>query len=294
MKMTATGTILFILTLLLHKNSGQEAFNEKKTVKIPETYTVSWMQSLDDGKSISTITIPGTHESMAFHGLAGAKSQALSLEEQLKAGIRYVEFTVSGKRMDIKNGKTTLDDALRKIKSFLTQFKSETVLVRVGSNDKKINVQDLVENLVEKDTNVWVQKSIPKIGDVRGKIVFVQKDSFKMGIPLMEITTKGDHKVSNSKEKRVKIRDHLSEAFKECAKEGGESSVVLTYSSDTYLKKHILNFISTSKKMAKDVNPWLYGYLKKASEENPKPCYGIIAMDYPGFDLIQMVINFNT
>ncbi|XP_051577982.1 uncharacterized protein LOC127454658 [Myxocyprinus asiaticus] len=296
--MIATGKILFILMLLLHKNSGQDAFSDKKTLKIPETYTVSWMQSLDDSKLISTITIPGTHESMALHGLQAVKCQALSLEDQLKAGIRYLEFTVSGKKMDIKDGAlfkhAKFDEAFKTIKSFLTQFKSETVLVRVESKDKKINVQDLIQNLIEKDVNVWVQPSIPKIGDVRGKIVFVQKDSFKLGIPLTEITTKGDHKVSNSKEKQVKIRDHLSEAFKECAKEGGESSVVLTYSSDTYLKKNILNFISTPKTVAKDVNPWLHDYLKKASQENPKPCYGIIAMDFPGFDLIQMVIGFNT
>lgn len=93
------------------------------------------METLDDEKFISDITLPGTHESLALYGGCIAKCQAWSLEDQLKAGIRFFDFRVSGENLQIKHGltyqSTTFPKALKTIKTFLSKYKSETVLVRV-------------------------------------------------------------------------------------------------------------------------------------------------------------------
>ncbi|XDV40860.1 hypothetical protein PO909_009859, partial [Leuciscus waleckii] len=90
------GKILCILMLLLHKSCQQEVFNDGKTLNAPANYKIGWMETLDNETLISTLTIPGSHDAMALYGGPLAKCQAWSLEDQLKAGIRYFDLRVSG------------------------------------------------------------------------------------------------------------------------------------------------------------------------------------------------------
>ncbi|XP_048009417.1 1-phosphatidylinositol phosphodiesterase-like [Megalobrama amblycephala] len=286
--------IMCILMLLLHKSSDPEVFNDGKTLNLPENYAVGWMETLDDEKLISTITIPGTHESLSLYGGPPAECQAWSLENQLMAGIRYFDLRVSGENLKIKHGwidqKTTFPDALETIRKFLSKYKTETVLVRVKPVDPELSkVPSLVENKIRNAKDIWVKKSVPRIGEVRGKIVFVQKNTFKLGILLFETDKKGDYKVTKVKVKEEKIKKHLEEAANQCRT---GSALSLSYSSGTSLNT-VWWFRFWPKKLAKQINPWLYDHLEKEFKKNPKPCFGIIAMDFPGFDLIQMVIKFN-
>ena len=54
----------------------------------------SWMMALDDDASLNSISIPGTHDSGALHSLAeiSGKCQSLSIEEQLKIGVRFLDI----------------------------------------------------------------------------------------------------------------------------------------------------------------------------------------------------------
>lgn len=271
-------------------------FNDEDTLNLPANYAVGWMETLDDEKLISTMTIPGTHDSMALHGGPLAKCQAWSPENQLKAGIRYFDLRVSGLGLIIMHGPiyqfTTLPRVLKIIRAFLDDFSKETVLVRVKPvflmTEK---VQNLVENMIKNATDIWVKPSVPRIGEVRGKIVFVQKDSFKLGIMLSETDKEKDYIVTDVKVKEEKIKKHLEVAADQCRT---GTALSLSYSSGTSLGKLSMKiFHFWPKKLAKRINPWLYKHLEKEFEKNPKPCFGIIAMDFPGFDLIQKVIKFN-
>ncbi|XP_051720774.1 1-phosphatidylinositol phosphodiesterase-like [Ctenopharyngodon idella] len=278
--------------LLLHSSQQKQVFNDEDTLNLPANYAVGWMKTLDDEKLISTMTIPGTHDSMALHGGPLAKCQAWSPENQLKAGIRYFDLRVSGLGLIIMHGPIcqfiTLSSVLKKIRAFLDDFSKEIVLVRVKPVfPMKGKVPKLVENMIKNATDIWVKPSVPRIGEVRGKIVFVQKDSFKLGIILSETDQKGDYIVTDVKVKEEKIKKHLEEAAEQCSKGTGLS---LSYSSGTSLPKSI-KFLPNA--LAKEINPWLYDHLKEEFKKKPKPCFGIIAMDFPGFDLIQMVIKFN-
>lgn len=268
------------------------------TLSLPDSYNIGWMQTLDDHQFISDITIPGTHDTMALYGGPAAECQAWSLEDQLKAGIRYLDLRVfaSEKKLYVMHGviyeHSSFPKVLNTIKAFLSEFRSETVLVRVKPDlFDKSNVQVLIQNMIENDSDFWVQSLIPTMGDVRGKIVFVQKDSFKTGVPLLETDTQGDYKVTHIEDKENDIRENLRKANEYCG-DDLQSSVVLTYSSGTGVGT-LGGMFLTPKRIAKEINPWLYGYLDEVSSKNPKICFGIVAMDFPGFDLIQMVINFN-
>uniref|UniRef100_A0A671L471 1-phosphatidylinositol phosphodiesterase-like n=2 Tax=Sinocyclocheilus anshuiensis TaxID=1608454 RepID=A0A671L471_9TELE len=295
-KMGVPGKILCVLMLLLHSSIQQQVFNDEETLHLPANYTIGWMETLDDEKLISDITLPGTHESLALHGGFIAKCQAWSLEDQLKAGIRFFDFRVFplGKNLLIMHGPiyqyATLKNALETIKTFLSKYKSETVLVRVKPVlFLKNKVPLLVENMAKNYPDCWTEETIPNIGQVRGKIVFVQKNAIRLGIRLYETDKHNDYIVTNVEKKKETIIKHLNDTTYEQYRAG---CVVLNYSSGTGIPRLSLDI--NPKSLAKQINPWLYKHLDNESKKtNPKPCFGVIAMDFPGLDLIKKVTEFN-
>ncbi|XP_052473896.1 1-phosphatidylinositol phosphodiesterase-like [Carassius gibelio] len=287
-RMGVSGKIMCILMLLLHKSSQQQVFNDENTLHLPENYDIGWMKMLDDNMFISHITIPGTHDSLALHGGPAAECQAWSLQHQLNAGIRYFDLRVSGDDLKVVHGpfsqRTTFFDAFNTIKNFLSIHQTETVLVRLKHSS---TFPDRVISQLKSDSNSWVENEIPRIQNVRGKVVFVQKNSFSLGVSLNETDKHGDYKVGNVEKKKDKIIAHLNEAIEACR----SGYVVLNYSSGTGFP--FLRVDNSPKHLAKEINLWLYNNLKGAYEEKKEFCFGVIAMDFPGFDLIQMVINFN-
>lgn len=254
----------------------------------------NWMATLDNNKLISDMTIPGTHDTMALHGGSMAECQVWSLENQLKAGIRYLDLRVSGLKLKIMHGivyqHTSLSEVLRTIKQFLENSKSEFVLVRIKPVFPfKKKVQNLVEDLIKNEDTIWKRSEIPSIGDVRGKIVLVQKNRFRLGIILSETDSRGDYKVTNIRDKEEKIKKHLEEANNQCK----SHALSLVYSSGTSLGTY-KGCCLLPNAVAREINPWLHDHLEKLSNKNPKPCFGIIAMDFADSDLIKIIIKFNS
>lgn len=271
------------------------AFNDKQQLVLPESYNIGWMKELDGDTLLSDITIPGTHDTMAAYGGPAAECQAWNLEDQLKAGIRYLDLRVYAfeNTLYLMHGivyeHSTFTKALDTLKAFLSEFPSETILARVKPDlFHKSKVQEMVEKLIEGDSSVWVKSTIPRLNDVRGKIVFVQEESFLLGVPRLETDTKGDYKVIHVNDKEKETFQNLNKAMKEC----GGNSVILTYSSGTGIGTFEGMFL-TPKKVAEKMDPWLYDYLQLLLVEGSELCFGIIAMDFPSFDLIQTVIKFN-
>lgn len=271
------------------------AFNDKEQLVLPESYNIGWMKELDGNTLLSDITIPGTHDTMALHGGPAAECQAWNLEDQLKAGIRYLDLRVYAfeNTLYLMHGivyqHSTFSKVLDTLKEFLSEFPSETVLARIKPDlIDKSKVQGMVEELIDGDSNVWVKSAIPRLDEVRGKIVLVQEGSFMLGVPRLETDTKGDYKVIHVNDKEKETLQNLNKAMKEC----GGSTLILTYSSGTGIGTFEGMFL-TPKKVAEKMDPWLYDYLQTLLAEGSKLCFGIIAMDFPSIDLIQTVIKFN-
>ncbi|XP_034152957.1 1-phosphatidylinositol phosphodiesterase-like isoform X2 [Esox lucius] len=271
---------------------GKDFFSDN-ALQLPESYKIAWMEAIDDHKFISDITIPGTHDTMARHGGPEAECQAWDLEDQLNAGIRYLDlhlFALKG-HLYVMHGivyeHKSFNEVLKTIKDFLLEFKSETVLISVKSAlFGKATVLELVGKIINDDKDVWVKPDMPTMGKARGKVIFVQAPSFKLGVPLLETDNQGDYKVHHIAAKEKKIATHLSEASGQC----GKDAVVLSSSSGTGFGTLIGMFL-TPKKVAKEINPWLDKHLRQLSDNHK--CFGVIAMDFPGFDLIQTIIKLN-
>ncbi|NP_001099170.1 uncharacterized protein LOC100126020 precursor [Danio rerio] len=281
------GVPVKILFLLLLHNSVQGVFTDEATLDLPKNYVIGWMETLNDDKLISEVTVPGTHDTMALHAGAVAECPPWLLENQLNAGIRYLELRVKGRNLKLVHGvfsqHTTFSDVVDTIKSFLSHYKTEVVLVQV-KHESKGPFPDDIANELKNDSDCWVSDKIPLIKGVRGKIVFVQKNSFKLGIPLLETDEKDDNKVGDVRVTEAKDTEHLNEDLKDCKAD----IVVLNYSSGPGWP--LLRLDKAPRSLSKEENFWLYTSL---SPPNSNPCFGIIAMDCPSFDLIQRIIGFN-
>lgn len=290
-----TSHILFyIISFLCHGND--QFFSDNGNLILPGSYNIPWMAGIEDFRTLSLITIPGTHDSMALYGGPESECQALSLKDQLRAGIRFLDLKVFGlgNTLYVMQGvmyqHSTLKEVLDTVRAFLSEFKTEAVLIRVQPESfEKTTVNQMVQNLIGNDNQqFWLASGMPNMGQVRGKIVFLQRSTFTLGIPLINTNGKGNTKVSDVKDKDNKIIKQLNQATEAC---GGDNAV-LTYTGGTGFGTFWGMFL-TPKRVAEKVNPWLYKYIKQFYPNHPRPCFGIVAMDFPGIDLIQTVTNLN-
>ncbi|XP_067367139.1 1-phosphatidylinositol phosphodiesterase-like [Channa argus] len=270
-------------------------FSDNANLMLPGSYNIPWMAGIQDFRTLSLITLPGTHDSMALYGGPEAECQALSLMNQLRAGIRFLDLKVFGlgNTLYVMHGvmyqHSTLKEVLDIVKSFLAEFSSEAVLIQVKPESfEKNTVNEMVQSLIGNDQIFYVTSGMPNMGQVRGKIVFLQKSTFTLGIPFIDTAEKGSKEVTNVKNKDNRIIHQLNQATEAC---GGDNEV-LTYTSGTGFGTFWGMFL-TPKRVAEKVNPWVNQYLRQFYPNQPRPCFGIIAMDFPGIDLIQTVINLN-
>ncbi|MGR5996225.1 phosphatidylinositol-specific phospholipase C domain-containing protein [Bacillus cereus] len=161
-----------------------------------DTYNPNWMKDIKDDVLLSQISIPGTHETMAMNGIYGeiGKCQTLNLSTQLKAGIRYIDIrcTYESSKSDagipapsfsihhgiINEHKALGKDVLSVVTSFLQDNPSETILMRIKqeySSEKDPIFSNTFQKYVDQyKSYFWDSKlsfRIPKLGEVRGKIV---------------------------------------------------------------------------------------------------------------------------
>nr|XP_046255796.1 1-phosphatidylinositol phosphodiesterase-like [Scatophagus argus] len=270
-------------------------FNGNGNLTLPGSYNIPWMSAIEDFRTLSLITLPGTHDSMALYGGPEAECQAWSLEDQLRAGIRFLDLKVFEllDTLYVMQGVVyehiTFKEVLDTVRAFLSEFQTEAVLIRVQAESFETkSVNQMVQDLIGNDQQVWVTSGMPKMSQIRGKIVFLQKSTFTLGIPFIDTDGKGSAEVSNVQDKDKRIIKQLNQANEAC----GGDNVVLTFTSGTGFGTFWGMFL-TPRRVAERVNPWLNEYVRQFYPDQPRPCFGIVAMDFPGLGLIQTIINLN-
>lgn len=163
-----------------------------ETTASPITYTAkSWMGALPDATQLNQIAMPGTHDSGATvdYILSGtAKCQEATIAEQLAMGVRFLDIRL--RRMDgelhVYHGyvdqKLTFDEVLSACYAFLAENPSETLMMSIkeeydasGTNDP---FSTMVAAKIREQASYWhISPAIPKLGDVRGKIVLMRRYS---------------------------------------------------------------------------------------------------------------------
>lgn len=155
-----------------------------------------WMKNIPDNIRISDINIPGTHDSCSKNIRLSyfSKCHDSSIPEQLNMGIRYLDIRlekVDGKLKTVhgivdcytpsgNREKLLFDRVLEDCTAFLKKNPSEAVMLSIKRDDgvsSEETFDTFFENYAEQN-HIWYRENrIPELGEVRGKIVLLNRCS---------------------------------------------------------------------------------------------------------------------
>lgn len=154
-----------------------------------------WMGRVDGSRSLSSINLPGSHDSCAWNSDFAWFSQCQSsdITSQLNMGIRYMDIRISlnsdqtglvmthsiavcreGSRPLGK--KLTFDKVLADCYEFLAAHPTETVVFCVKPEDEQTACKALLLDAIAQKPELWyTENEIPMLDAVRGKIVLASR-----------------------------------------------------------------------------------------------------------------------
>ena len=199
-----------IITKVVKKNSTAEG--NKCTINLgllPNPIVFSyetWMANLPDNTYVSQISMPGTHDAGAYSSSSvsssTAQTQTLSIEQQLNAGIRVLDFRPSYEdgTFDISHGfislDITYDDVLELALNWLAEHPTEFIIIQLknessghdgsgflGLTGKEWAVywRELIRAKLESISSIYsIQEFNPSLTlkDARSKFVFMSRDDY--------------------------------------------------------------------------------------------------------------------
>lgn len=263
--------------------------------------TADWMAGLDDGRLISDLSIPGTHDSGAmFEPLPGlSKNQELTIAEQLAAGVRYLDIRCRNieDRFFIFHGSVdqhqAYDDVLATVFAFLDGHPGETVIASVMEETEPLRgtraFEAIFADYVAEAPERWnLSASPPTLGEARGKVVLLRRfaaQAAPLGIDATawpdnsrvifsienaaSVRVQDAYRVSFNDEKWMSITDMIAEA-----RTGSRSSLYLNYTSGYQTIDGLSNIPSVSN----DINGRLDALL--AQPANLHARLGVLVMDH--------------
>lgn len=169
----------------------------------------NWITPLPDNTYVSDLSIPGTHDSATGEGFSGAlgtllgpgtaQTQDLTISQQWDCGIRAfdlrpkVENGTEGTYLHIYHGiiKTAIsfDDALLTLRDKLKENPGEfAIVIMRHESDSRTGIQTQWQSLMDKSLTAdaldgyiaGFRKGLT-IGDIRGKILVMSRDTYDNG-----------------------------------------------------------------------------------------------------------------
>ncbi|QBA19909.1 phosphatidylinositol-specific phospholipase C domain-containing protein [Chryseobacterium indologenes] len=273
----------------------------------------SWMAGLQDNISISKLSIPGTHDSGARIDaplVSGtAKTQDLSIAEQLNAGVRFLDIRCRhiDNAFTIHHGaiyqNMNFDDVLNACYTFLQNNPSETIIMSVKEEYDASNTtrtfEQTFDSYVQKNPSKWdLGAIIPTLGAVRGKIKLLRRFSsgttkginaspwadnttFDINNSGVQLKVQDYYKVTNNDDKWNAISSLLNEA-----KTDTNGKLFLNFTSG--YKPGIFG-IPSIPTVSNNINP----KLKTFFQTNTQGTFGIMPIDFVNAELSQLIVNTN-
>ncbi|XP_030066329.1 uncharacterized protein LOC115474806 [Microcaecilia unicolor] len=261
----------------------------------PEVKNPDWMSSIPDGRYISDLSIPGTHDSLSLYGGNLIQCQSWSLYSQYEAGIRFVDVRCRhfGDSLpihhDLKYQHCFFNNVLDDTFNFLHQHPKETILMRVKKEydpaENKESFCDTVSRYIKDagSSQFWLSNYIPTLGQVRGKIIILQDYSGPfMGIPYHSLCIADKYNIPTLFDvgwKWCNVEQNLNSA-----RHGNCRQMYLTFCSGSGGGAY-------PNAVADRMNYRLYNFLE--SKGKTKIRWGTIALDFPGAQLVQLIIHSN-
>ncbi|WP_158549166.1 phosphatidylinositol-specific phospholipase C domain-containing protein [Lysobacter silvisoli] len=288
-----------------------------------------WMRYIDDGRYLSELSIPGTHDSVTalFHSGIGmvegwTRCQDLMIEEQLQRGIRFLDIRLrydsSGKQPVLRlcHGKSDMERdfgyVLGVCERFLSAHNHETIVVSIKNDRPDQDDARAFAQLFEATIGVRARseywhtgKTVPTLGEVRRKMVLLRRYSEgTQGIDATYWPRNCPFRKLNGDGVSFDVQDEF-EVYTHANRDKKFDAYVLDTLRDAVNDKDphklFINFASGTgtvwpATLAETTNPKLYGYFVGARPGR----YGIVPMDYPEqftggmqHDLIAAIVSAN-
>lgn len=158
----------------------------------------SWMGKLRNEIPLSSLSIPGTHNSPTHHtALPSVRCQAVSVKEQLNNGVRFLDIRVQPETTDNLSkdglilvhsafpvsltGNKYFRDLINTVFSFLDENPSETVIVSlkregIGKATDQHLSKVLHQHYYSANPSRWfTDNRIPTLGESRNKVVLIRR-----------------------------------------------------------------------------------------------------------------------
>ena len=159
--------------------------------------SAAWMAPLPDATALTSLSLPGTHDSGAWTGSVWSRTQDLTLTAQLTSGVRFLDVRTRHFQdsFTIHHGAEYLNlnftDVVRDVAAFLAANPGETVLMRMKKEHTEEGntrtYEQTLDHYIERDPDtrdlladhLWVPPEqggnrVPALGEVRGRVVVVQ------------------------------------------------------------------------------------------------------------------------
>ncbi|TDQ55092.1 phosphatidylinositol-specific phospholipase C [Actinorugispora endophytica] len=198
-----TAALLFLVPLS-YAVAAPAAASTGHSSGLERTSAPDWMGRLPDSANLAGLSIPGTHDSMAFDSSIISLTQDSDLPEQLRAGVRALDIRTRHYRdsFPIHHGSEYLHadfaDVVRDTTDFLRDNPTETVLMRIRSEHTEAEntrsfeatlnwyVEDNPDTRDRLRDHLWRPPAgydgrVPDLGETRGRIVILQ--DFDSSVP---------------------------------------------------------------------------------------------------------------
>ncbi len=272
-----------------------------------------WMKSLDDSVSLTSLSIPGSHDSGALHSIGdlSGKCQDLAIEGQLKAGVRFFDIRLQQRDDEMKvfhgivDQKLEFTKVLNEFKSFLTAHPSEAIIVSIKkeSDDKDSSSSfetTLLKELSSYSTYWNLDRELPQtLGTLRGKAYLVSRyPDNTIGLPAYDgwldhdkgsitntfgiegsnLHVQDFYKVSDIENKKEEITNCLEYSMNHT------DTLTLNFTSCYYVDSFPPTYAGTT---AKVINSWLPEIIKE------KKNVGVLVSDFVTSDLCKTIYERN-
>lgn len=147
----------------------------------------AWMGKISNNTSVADISIPGTHDTGTYKleavNFGFSKCQNMDMLQQLNFGIRYFDLRVSGS-MNLEHGglpcNVSFDEVVRTTCNFLKENSSEMVIFEItGDSEFGGKFDSYLKSNSDLNSYFWKNNYVPRLGDVRGKIMIVRRYDYK-------------------------------------------------------------------------------------------------------------------
>lgn len=157
----------------------------------------SWMSELKNESPLSALSIPGTHNSPTCHNaLPSVRCQAVSVEDQLNNGVRFLDIRVQVESPEDPTkdtlvlvhsvfpisltGNKYFRDLVNTVQAFLARNPTETVIMSLKREGTGKGTDQQLSKILRDhyagDVNHWfTAPRIPILGEARSKIVIIRR-----------------------------------------------------------------------------------------------------------------------